>query len=83
MDANDDRISAWHRVAAHPFFEDAFREESPLIEAMIRRLDGLMTKKESDTATRAEEPADWRVLRAYSNGFVDGLRRGVEGRLDH
>ena len=32
--------------------------------------------------TRPEEPAEYRIQRAYLNGFADGLHRGMQGRLD-
>lgn len=81
MDETDERIQAWDAVASHPFFKEAYREEAPLIVSMLKQLDGLMTKREV-VATRAEEPAEWRVLRAFSNGYAEGLRRGHEGGLD-
>lgn len=40
--------------------------------------------KKPDFATQAEEPIEWRLLRAYENGFRDGLRRGASGvKFDH
>lgn len=31
-----------------------------------------------------EEPIQWRLLRAFENGYVEGLRRGAsETRFDH
>jgi hypothetical protein len=77
----DQRIDAWHTIAKHPFFSDAYDEELPLIESMTKRLDALMAKPEIVT-TQAEEPVEWRVLRAYTNGYSEGLRRGTEGGLD-
>lgn len=35
----DERVRAWHRVAAHPFFASCYEEEQPLIESMIAKLD--------------------------------------------
>lgn len=37
-EAEDERISAWHRVADHPFFRGCYAEERPLIDAMLDRL---------------------------------------------
>lgn len=36
---NDQRLTAWHRVASHPFFADCYRGEAPLIDTMIAKLD--------------------------------------------
>lgn len=35
----DERVQAWHIVAAHPFFADCYPLERPLIETMIKKLD--------------------------------------------
>ena len=32
--------------------------------------------------SHAEEPVEFRIQRAYLNGFADGLHRGTQGRLD-
>lgn len=81
MDETDERITAWHEIAAHPFFADAFNDGSSLLDAMKVRLDRLMATPARE-ATQAEEPVEWRLLRAFTNGYAEGLRRGVEGRLD-
>lgn len=33
------RIQAWHRIAGHPFFEECYRSEDSLIDAMMAKLD--------------------------------------------
>jgi hypothetical protein len=39
---------------------------------------------EHDETKLAEEPTEWRILRAYSNGFRDGLHRGASATpFDH
>lgn len=38
---------------------------------------------ESDMATQAEEPIEDRLMRAYLNGYAEGLFRGARGRFDH
>jgi hypothetical protein len=73
IDEEDDRILAWHKIAAHPFFEKAYQHEAPLIECMLNELDRL---------EEPDEPTEWRVLRAFSNGYAEGLRRGYEKGLD-
>lgn len=42
--AEDQRIKAWHRIAKHPFFDDAFQSDDTLIDAMVTKLDALMPK---------------------------------------
>lgn len=81
IDEEDERISAWHKIAAHPFFADAYGKEVPLIEAMLKELDSFGKRYEGATV-QAEEPVEWRVLRAFSNGYLEGLRRGYEKGLD-
>lgn len=35
-----DRLTAWHRLAEHPFFnDDCYTSDDPLIDAMIAKLD--------------------------------------------
>lgn len=80
IDEEDERIQAWYRIAKHPLFAKAYEDESPLIDGMCRVLDGL-TKK-SEMTVQAEEPVEWRVLRAFNNGYAEGLRRGYEKGLD-
>jgi hypothetical protein len=41
---DDERITAWHRVASHPFFATAFKSQGTLIDAMIAKLNDLMPK---------------------------------------
>lgn len=36
---HDQRITAWYRIAEHPFFEECFEAEEPLIDTMIVKLD--------------------------------------------
>lgn len=81
MNEEDERIEAWHEIAKHPFFEDAYNDDSPLLDAMKLRLDRLMTQP-TLVATQAEEPVEWRIHRAFRNGYAEGLRRGIEGGLD-
>lgn len=38
---------------------------------------------EIELATVAEEPVEWRVQRAFANGYREGLERGARGRFDH
>lgn len=38
---SDERIGAWERVADHPLFKECYAAESPLIDAMIAKLDDL------------------------------------------
>ena len=80
-DEEDERIQAWYRIAKHPFFAEAYAVEVPLIDAMWQSLDEVMAQPAA-TATVADEPVEWRVLRAFTNGYSEGLRRGHEGRLD-
>lgn len=82
MDELDERIHAWDQVARHPFFAEAYGDDSPLIDSFIRRLDQLMVQPET-VAVQAEEPVECRVLRAFTNGYSEGIRRGSQGRLDH
>jgi len=82
MDEVDERISAWETIAKHPFFEKAYAEERPLIVAMMSALDRAMVKTEP-VATQAELPVQYRVQRAFTNGYVEGVRRGADGRFDH
>lgn len=82
MDEKDDRILAWERVAGHPFFEDAYAEEKPLIESMLNRLDRLMATPKRSEIAQAEEPVEWRIIRAFTNGYTEGMRRALDGRLD-
>ena len=78
---NDSRIVAWHEIAAHPFFADAYSDESSLLDAMKVRLDALMDQPKA-VAVQAEEPVEWRIMRAFNNGYAEGIRRGIEGKLD-
>lgn len=85
MKEEDERIEAWHTIAAHPFFQSAYVQPMPLVDAMVRQLDEvhvLSPRADEPEATQAEEPVEWRILRAFTNGFAEGLRRGHEGRLD-
>src|SRR5690606_25111308 len=60
MNEEDERIEAWHEIAKHPFFEDAYNDETPLLDAMKLRLDRLMAQP-TVVATQAEEPVEWRI----------------------
>lgn len=51
---------------------------SEAFHAEIRRIED-----EGEEATRAEEPVEDRLRRAYLNGYGDGLQRGSWGRFDH
>lgn len=35
-----------------------------------------------DETTQAELPVEYRIQRAFLNGYTEGLRRGMEGGLD-
>lgn len=83
MTPEDERIDAWHELAAHPFFQDAYKDEVPLLASMLKRLDNLMTKPETENATQAEEPVEWRIGRAFANGYREGMDRAFRGPLDH
>lgn len=32
---------------------------------------------------QAEEPVEWRIQRAFLNGYREGVERAMRGRLDH
>lgn len=34
-------------------------------------------------ATMTQEDPEWRILRAFANGYREGLERGSHGQLDH
>jgi hypothetical protein len=83
MEETDERIDAWKQIARHPFFAECYAEEAPLINSMLSALDAQVAMpKEASENTQAEEPVEWRILRAFSNGFNEGLLRGKEGRFD-
>lgn len=82
MDKQDERITAWETIAKHPFFADVYDQECSLIEGMVTALDRLKASTHGAVATQAEEPIEWRLLRAFTNGHAEGLRRGIEGRFD-
>ena len=82
MNPEDERIGAWERLAAHPFFQEARGREAPLIESMIEHLDAQMTKAHHSKVIQAEEPAEERIARAFANGYREGMERATRGRLD-
>ena len=82
MDEQDERITAWETIAKHPFFAGVYDQESSLIEGMVAALDRLKASTHEAVATQAEEPVEWRLQRAFTNGYTEGLRRGIEGRFD-
>jgi hypothetical protein len=41
------------------------------------------TKPKGPETGQAEEPVGWRIMRAFLNGYDAGLKRGLEGPLDH
>ena len=43
----DERIQAWEAIAAHAAFTDCHREERPLLESVIDRLDALVSTEEA------------------------------------
>lgn len=53
----DERISAWEAIAAHPFFTPCYATAAPLLFSMLDRLDGLAAQP----APQPIDPADVRV----------------------
>ena len=43
----DERIQAWEAIAAHAAFADCYREERPLLESVIDRIDALVSTSEA------------------------------------
>lgn len=88
MNEEDERVNAWLEVARHPFFADAYSEveDRPFIEAVISRLDKahdlMISRQDESFANWTTEPVEDRIFRAFTNGFAEGLRRAVDGRLD-
>jgi cobalamin-dependent methionine synthase I len=86
MNEEDQRISAWEKVAKHPLFRECYDEERPLIDSVLDTLDRVGERAESpsvELAVAAEEPVEARLSRAYVNGFREGMERASRGRLDH
>jgi len=81
--SEDERIDAWHEIAAHPFFQDAYKDEVPLLKSMLKRLDDLITTTPETVTAQAEEPVEWRLSRAFANGYREGMDRAFRGPLDH
>lgn len=83
----DERIDAWQQIATHPIFKRAYDEERPLIVSIIEMLDDLLDAQHIKSVAvetgQAEDPVEGRILRAFTNGYVEGMRRGSRGRLDH
>lgn len=82
MNEEDERITAWEAIAGHPYFRPAYDAEGALLPNIIERLDALMDKPVADEATRAEEPVEERIVRAFANGYREGMERQARGRLD-
>lgn len=83
MDETDERVDAWEAVARHPLFEKCYEIEEPLIQSVLKVLDAQISEPQVEVATQAEEPVEWRILRAFTNGYTEGIQRGSNGRLDH
>lgn len=47
------------------------------------REDEMAAAPETEEIGQAQEDPESRVMRAYANGFRDGLQRGSYGRFDH
>ena len=82
MNEADERIDAWDQVAGHPFFADVYDKDGPLLDSMLDRLDRLMATTKRTEIAQAEEPVEWKILRAFTNGYTEGMRRALDGRLD-
>lgn len=50
----DQRITAWHQIAAHPFFAECFYSDDALIEAMLAKLDRYQNREMPDPVTAGE-----------------------------
>jgi len=85
MDEEDERIEAWEHLARHPFFRECYDVEAPLLHTMLERLDGLMARADHSAADvkQAEEPVEYRISRAFVNGYREGMERASRGRLDN
>lgn len=86
MEEEDERIFAWEQIAKHPWFSECYESEEPLLTSVLRKLDRSIPTETArdDKPMQAEEPVEWRLLRAFENGYVEGLRRGAAGvRFDH
>lgn len=81
-DEVDERISAWHEIAAHPYFAPAFEGDGALLPKMVAMLDALTERTVAAETTQADEPVDERIARAFANGYREGMERSVRGRLD-
>ena len=62
-------------VKADPALAEKFANE-----AEVR---GMESAESEMATTQAEEPAEWKIQRAFLNGYREGLERGARGRLDH
>ena len=76
----DERITAWHRVASHPFFKPCFATEGPLIDAMIDALDEVerLRRAATDTERLADRVATLRRERDEGRQQLADLRALVE-----
>jgi hypothetical protein len=82
MDEQDERIVAWESIAGHPFFKPAYDGDGALLPRIIEQLDALVARPTAIEVTRAEEPVEDRIVRAFANGYREGMERGARGRLD-
>lgn len=71
--------------------EDQARAVSEALLQKIESVTGFDDESEDKPAytadelkiVQAEEPVEWRIHRAFANGYREGLERSMRGRLDH
>lgn len=54
---DDERITAWDRIASHPFFQDCYDSNAPMIDAMLGKLGESPTTVEWGASTPWGEDA--------------------------
>lgn len=79
----DDRITAWHAIAQHPFFKECYLVEGALLSAMLSKLDrvGDTSGLQQTIDELREQLREIREAGPYQSGYKAGFNSGINNAL--